>query len=187
MSIPERLYNISKGYIGQIRDRIDDELTDREKAMAELTDDEGNTSLPVGSDADSLMQRAEAKVTAMRQNLAAQKEIAPVASGNSNNSVVSLSSDQEALLNAASRETRAEAEAKYLDDYVVLGVPVGSELGVIESKYEDLIRRCNPDRFAVGSEDRKKAQEILDRVNAAHDSLRKKLDPTQNRFDKLEF
>jgi hypothetical protein len=185
MGIPERIYNIGKGYVGQIRDRIDDELTDREKAMAELSEENGMADLPVGSDPDSLMRRAEAKIAAARESLAAQKEIAPP--NTSTNKQTSISTDAEARQRAASRTQNASVEVEALEDYVILGVPAGSELSVIETKYEELIRRCNPDRFPKDSEERKKAQEILDRVNTAHTSLIKRLDPTQNRFGKLEF
>jgi hypothetical protein len=181
MGIPERIYNIGKGYVGQIRDRIDEELTDREKAMAELGEESGTADLPVGSDPDSLMRRAEAKIAAARESLSAQKEIAPPSQqGN-------ITSDAEARLRGISRTQNAAVEVEALEDYVILGVPAGSELSVIESKYEELIRRCNPDRFPKGSDERKKAEEILNRVNTAHASITKRLDPTQNRFDKLEF
>jgi DnaJ domain len=182
MGIPERLYNIGKGYVGQIRDRIDDELTDRERAVAELSGEAGADAPPaVGSDPDALFARAEAKIAAARQSLAAQKEITPPSAN------TTVSTDAEARLRADLRTEGATREAKHLEDYVILGVPAGSDLSTIESRYEELIRRCNPDRFPKNSDEQKKAQEILDRVNAAHDSLKKQLDPTQNRFDKLEF
>jgi hypothetical protein len=181
MGIPERIYNIGKGYVGQIRDRIDDELTDREKAMAELSEENGMADLPVGSDPDSLMRRAEAKIAAARESLAAQKEIAPPSKQ------ANITSDAEARLRATSRTKNAAGEVEALEDYVILGVPAGSDLATVEAKYEELIRRCNPDRFPKDSAERKTAQEILNRVNRAYASLTKRLDPTQNRFDKLEF
>jgi hypothetical protein len=187
MGIPERIYNIGKGYVGQIRDRIDDELTDREKAMAELSEENGMADLPVGSDPDSLMRRAEAKIAAARESLAAQKEIAPPNTNTNTNKQASISTDAEARQRAASRTQNASVEVEVLEDYVILGVPAGSELSVIETRYEELIRRCNPDRFPKDSAERKKAQEILDRVNMAYASITKHLDPTQRRFDKLEF
>jgi hypothetical protein len=181
MGIPERIYNIGKGYVGQIRDRIDDELTDRERAMAELSEENGMAESPVGSDPDALFARAEAKIAAARESLAAQKEIAPPSKQ------TSITSDAEARIRATSRTQNAAVEVEALEDYVILGVPAGSDLATVESKYEELIRRCNPDRFPKDSAERKTAQEILNRVNTAHASLTKRLDPTQNRFDKIDF
>ncbi|MBC8103793.1 MAG: J domain-containing protein, partial [Cytophagales bacterium] len=72
-------------------------------------------------------------------------------------------------------------------DFRVLGVPVGSDLGTVQSAYEKLALRCDPRRFPDGSQEQKDAQRILERVNVAFESLRKRLDPTENRFGRLEL
>jgi curved DNA-binding protein CbpA len=69
----------------------------------------------------------------------------------------------------------------------VLGVPVGSDLGTVQSAFEKLARRCDPRRFPENSREQKDAQRILERVNVAFEALRKRLDPTENRFGKLEL
>jgi DnaJ-domain-containing protein 1 len=66
-------------------------------------------------------------------------------------------------------------------------VPVGSDLSVVQAAYENLIRRCDPNRFESGSEEQQTAAQILVKINSSYDTLRKRLDPTQNRFDKLEL
>lgn len=71
--------------------------------------------------------------------------------------------------------------------YRILGVPDGSDLDTVEAAYQRLIARCDPRRFAEGSEERATAEEIRKRVEHAYDALKGALDPTAGRFDKLEL
>jgi hypothetical protein len=57
----------------------------------------------------------------------------------------------------------------------------------VQSEYEKLSRRCDPRRFPEGSDEQKQADLILGRVNASYEALRRRLDPTENRFGKLEL
>jgi curved DNA-binding protein CbpA len=63
----------------------------------------------------------------------------------------------------------------------------GADLDAIETAYAGLAKRCAPDRFPVGSDEQKAAQEIFSRVEAAYNALKDALDPTAGRFDKLEL
>jgi curved DNA-binding protein CbpA len=70
--------------------------------------------------------------------------------------------------------------------YKVLGVPPGSDYATVRGAYEKLIKRLDVSRFETNA-DKAEAERILARVNVAYDALRGKLDPTQNRFGKLEL
>lgn len=171
MSIPDRLFRISKAYLNQVRDRIDSELSDRESAMRELDNGRGGER---GTDADDLMRRAEEKIAATRRQADSQRPIAPSSPANANPTASATP--------AAEAVTAEEASA-----YRIMGVPVGSDLSTVQAAYEKLAARCDPRRFPDGSQEQTDATRILEKVNAAMDTLRKRLDPTNNRFGKLEF
>ena len=71
--------------------------------------------------------------------------------------------------------------------YKVLGVEDGADFGTVQAAYNKLAARCDSARFPEGSEDRKMAEAIRSRVDAAYEALRDALDSTAGRFDKLEF
>jgi hypothetical protein len=172
VSIPDRLLNISKAYLNQIRDRIDDELTEREQAMDELEGKKTTPMKPVGSDADDLMRRAEEKIAAVQREVEAREQLRP----------------KSATVPAPTTSTTtAEASTGIESDYTFLGVPVGSDLATIQAKYEEITRRCDVNRFPDGSPERAKAKEILERAHASYEAICRRLDPTQNRFGKLEL
>lgn len=170
MSIPDRLFRISKAYLNQVRDRIDSELGERESAMRELDNGRGGER---GTDADELMRRAEEKIAATRRQAESRREAVPPPPATAAPS---------ASTPAESGVTPEEASA-----YRILGVPVGSDLATVLAAYEKLAARCDPRRFPDGSQEQTDATRILERVNAALETLRKRLDPTNNRFGKLEF
>jgi hypothetical protein len=66
-------------------------------------------------------------------------------------------------------------------------VTIGSDHGKVQSAFVKLARRCEPRRFPENSREQNDAQRILERVNVAFEALRKRLDPTENRFGKLEL
>ena len=174
MSIPNRIWNISKAYVNQVRDRIDDALAEKE-----LEAGSANAGLPDYDDAspDAMMQRAQARIDNARRELEArQANAAKVA----NNEETPASRPEPTPVTTTPDDPN-------LRDYKVLGLPPGSDLSQVVSKYEELVNRCDPRRFPEGSEEQKTAALILVRVNASYDALRKRLDPTENRFGKLEL
>ena len=114
------------------------------------------------------MRRAEERIRAARAEGAARAEAGRVP-GSAYGGATNSATDPHAV------------------DYRVLGVPVGSDWASVQSAYEKLARRCDPRRFPEGSAEQKDAQRILERVNVAYEALRKRLDPTESRFAKLEF
>lgn len=71
--------------------------------------------------------------------------------------------------------------------YKVLGLEDDADFAAVQSTYNKLATRCDPARFPEGSEDRKMAESIRSRVDAAYQALRDALDSTAGRFDKLEL
>jgi DnaJ-domain-containing protein 1 len=171
VSIPNRIYRLGKAYLNQVRDRIETWDAQLAEAEKELQRDPGDAASPPpvrdeGS-ADELMRRAEEKIRRGRTEATARGELARRAED-------------------AAEKASASTDPN-ISDYVILGVPVGSDWSAVQSAYEKLARRCDPARFPEGSEEQQTARRILERVNAAYESLRKRLDPTQNRFARLEF
>jgi hypothetical protein len=170
MSIPDRIVKISKTYMGQVRDRIDGALSEREDALRELEGDADRPTRPSSMDkADDIMRRAEEKVAAARREMDASRELRP-ASSSATPTVMPTPS----------------ASVEEASHYKVLGIPPGSDYSTVQSAYEKLSRRLDATRFE-NETDRAEAARILERVNVAYDALRSQLDPTTNRFGKLEL
>ena len=171
MSIPDRIVKLSKSYLGQVRERIDDAISERELAVRELAGDSAALSPPSrATDPDSLMRRAEEKIASARREMEASREIRP---------------------SADSTPTPATGAAPAVIDphiahFKILGVPPGSDYATVQTAYEQLANRLDANRFENAT-DKAEAGRILERVNAAYEALRSTLDPTQNRFGKLEL
>jgi hypothetical protein len=202
VSIPNRIFRISKAYLNQVRERIDSELSEREldagiggETPASSGSDRGNRQTeprsvdPAVSAADEMMRRAEERIAAARRDMESRGEldtpISPAASSSAANPSTSSSSTSSASTSASA--SAAASSDPNASDYRVLGVPIGSDLGTVQSAFEKLAQRCDPRRFPENSREQKDAQRILERVNVAFEALRKRLDPTENRFGKLEL
>jgi DnaJ-domain-containing protein 1 len=72
-------------------------------------------------------------------------------------------------------------------EYRLLGVYQGADLDAVEAAWRGLASRADPKRFPAGSEEEKKAAEILDSVNDAYARIREQLNPTEGRFGQLEL
>ena len=207
MSIPNRIFQISKAYLNQVRERIDSELSEREldagiggdtpsptrSSDSEYRSTSPRTVDPAVSAADEMMRRAEERIAAARRDMESRGELdTPIASTNTPSSSVTSSSSSSSTTGSSSTASSSAASGAVSNDpnasdYRVLGVPIGSDLGTVQSAFEKLARRCDPRRFPDKSREQKDAQRILERVNVAFEALRKRLDPTENRFGKLEL
>ncbi len=74
-----------------------------------------------------------------------------------------------------------------LADYRLLGVKPGSGLDTVEGAWRELARRADPKRFPSGSQEERKAAEILKSINGAYARIREGLSPTEGRFGRLEL
>ncbi|HVK03828.1 MAG TPA: J domain-containing protein [Armatimonadaceae bacterium] len=206
MSIPRRIVRISKAYLDQVKGRIDAELTERERSLAdsELTalpgDDleaRGRAAAPArasdeayDNSPDALMRRAEERIAAARHAAESAAELSRAldqASARESAAAARNPDAQAATRGGGSSSAAVESSDPNASDYRILGVPIASDLATVQAAYEKLARRCDPRRFPDGSTEQKEAERILVRVNAAYDALRRRLDPTENRFGKLEL
>ena len=209
MSIPNRIFQISKAYLNQVRDRIDSELSEREldagigdtpsPASGSSSDrgyrsGSGSSVDPAVSAADEMMRRAEERIAAARRDMESRGEldvpISPTSTSSASTTSTSPGRSSSSISSSSSSSGTSAAETNSdpnASDYRVLGVPIGSDLGTVQSAFEKLARRCDPRRFPENSREQKDAQRILERVNVAFEALRQRLDPTVNRFGKLEL
>lgn len=121
--------------------------------------------------AEEQKREAESLRQAMEELEAAQTAVAPgrPASG----SVVS---------------TRVRPEvAKLSADYRLLGVAAGADLSAVEAAWRSLATRADPKRFPAGSEEERRAAELLKSINEAYARIREALNPTEGRFGQLEL
>lgn len=72
-------------------------------------------------------------------------------------------------------------------DYAVLGLRPDAELSAVEATWRELARRADPKRFPPGSEEEKKAAELLGRINESYARIREHVNPTEARFGRLEL
>jgi hypothetical protein len=160
MSIPDRIVKLSKSYLGQVRERIDDALSERELALKEL---EGGGSGTLSSSSTG----SEEKIAAARREMDASRELRPAP----------VTAPVSALSSTLDPDVA---------HYKILGIAPGSDYPTVQAAFDKLAARLDPTRFE-NETDKAEAKQILERVNTAYDTLRSKLDPTQNRFGKLEF
>lgn len=72
-------------------------------------------------------------------------------------------------------------------DYRLLGIRPGVDLDAVEAAWRQLVHRADPKRFPAGSEEEKRAAEILKKVNEAYVRIREHVNPTEGRFGQLEL
>ncbi|MCE5198683.1 MAG: J domain-containing protein [Armatimonadota bacterium] len=77
--------------------------------------------------------------------------------------------------------------SKLTADYRLLGVRSDADLYEVEAAWRRLAQRADPKRFPSGSEEEKRAAEILSSVNHAYECIREELNPTEGRFGQLEL
>ncbi len=72
-------------------------------------------------------------------------------------------------------------------DYGFLGLEPGADLEAVAAAWRNLAARADPKRFPAGSDEEKKAAQILKSLNAAYSRLRESVNPTEGRFGQLEL
>ncbi|MGC8863676.1 MAG: J domain-containing protein [Armatimonadota bacterium] len=83
--------------------------------------------------------------------------------------------------------TDAARQARLASDYRLLGLTPGADLAAVEEAWRRLAARADPKRFPAGSEEEKRAAQILKSINEAYERIRESLIPTEGRFGKLEL
>jgi hypothetical protein len=179
MSIPERLYHLARGKIGEIRDMFDRQDTDADLDPELL----------------ERVRSAQARKSA-RQELENALDGEPGPQGPSTftapparaQSAIRTPEQIRTGENRAGAVAAAGAAADPLAaHYLLLGLEPGTDYATVQAVYEKLLARCRPDRFPEGSPERREAQDIEDRLQATYKVLHEALDPTARRFDMLEI
>jgi len=76
---------------------------------------------------------------------------------------------------------------KLAPDYRLLGLNTSAGLVDVEAAWRRLASRADPKHFPAGSEEERKAAEILGSLNEAYARIREVLNPTEGRFGQLEL
>jgi hypothetical protein len=175
MSIPERLYNLARGKIGEIR-----EMFDRE------------------SDADldpellARIQRAQARKSA-REELQDALDVSEgpkppsLAVPPVRTSTLRTPGEIRGTVTGQSAGVNGAAPDPLAPHYRLLGLEPGTDFQTVQAVYEKLAARCKAGRFPAGSPEANEAQDIEERLEATYKVLREALDPTARRFDMLEI
>ena len=178
MSIPDRLYRLAKGKIGEIREMFDNPDSDADLDPELL----------------ARIQRAQARKSA-REELADALEGVPPAYASPANAVrpvratSTLRTPEEIRAGTAAQSNAVDIgrEDRLAPHYRLLGLEPGADYATVLAVYEKLLSRCQPSRFPAGSAEAIEAQDIENRLEATYKILREELDPTARRFDMLEI
>lgn len=165
--IPGRLFRVAKTYLDAAKGRLD-EINSR--AQEELTRALNRDDIQAGlSASDDPMERAQAKIAAVRQASVSQRELSP-------------GRDAAVPVTPTVPQTDPMQTA-----YKILGVPFGSDFLTVQTAANKLRERCDPVRFPDGTQEQNEARLILQKVEEAYQMLQNALDPGAGRFDKLEI
>ena len=172
MSIPERLYRLAKGKMGEIREMFDGQDAELDPELL------------------ARVQRAQARKSA-REELDDAMEISSAPQGRSASTLRSPGEIRGGVAGAAP-PARGSGSAQAAQDplavhYQLLGLEPGADYATVQAVYEKLLSRCKPERFAAGSPEAVEAHDIQNRLEATYKVLREALDPTARRFDMLEI
>ncbi|NSW80136.1 MAG: hypothetical protein HPY54_14010 [Chthonomonadetes bacterium] len=71
--------------------------------------------------------------------------------------------------------------------YRLLGLPEDATLEQLETTYHNLMKRADPSRFPEGSEERKRAESIQEKIQLAYRKIREQIDPTFARVSRIDL
>ena len=176
MSIPDRLYRLAKGKIGEIREMFDnqDEEIDPE-LLARIERSQARKSAK-----EELSDALDGTVPAKPSTSYTATPVRPSSGLRSPEEIRGGSPMQTNNVNPGDDDRLA-------DHYRLLGLEPGSDYATVQAVYEKLLSRCRPDRFPAGSPEALEAKDIEARLEATYKVLREELDPTARRFDMLEI
>jgi hypothetical protein len=179
MSIPERLYRLARGKIGEIRELFD-----------------GSEDEEIDPELLAKIQRAQSRKTA-RQELEDAMDVdgtsryqSPVSVPPARAATTLRTPDQirggQSASTPVNNNVNANSDPLALH-YRLLGLEPGTDFATVQAVYEKLLSRCSPDRFTAGSPEAVEAKDIEAKLQATFKVLREALDPTARRFDMLEI
>jgi hypothetical protein len=71
--------------------------------------------------------------------------------------------------------------------YELLALQPGATMAQVETAYQERLRLWDPTRYVAGTPERTAAESQVNALTAADDRLRDQLNPTETRFERLEF
>ena len=71
--------------------------------------------------------------------------------------------------------------------YGLLQVPPGATLAQVEAAFAQRKAEVHPEQYAAGTPERALQERKLDALHAAYEKVRDALNPTETRFERLEF
>lgn len=71
--------------------------------------------------------------------------------------------------------------------YALVGVEPGASMSEVETAYERGLGAIRPEQYAAGTPERRALEGRRSALNAAYERLRDALNPTETRFERLEF
>lgn len=71
--------------------------------------------------------------------------------------------------------------------YLLLEVPPGASLQEVEIAYRRRLNEVRPEQYAPGTSERALQEGKREAIHAAYEKLRDMLNPTETRFERLEF
>ncbi len=187
MSIPDRLFRLAKGKIGEIREMFDnqDEEIDPE-LIARIERSQARKSAK-----DELSDALDGTVPAKPSTsyTATPVRPSPTYTAPPVRPSSGLRSPEEIRGGSPMQTNNVNPgdDDRLADHYRLLGLEPGSDYATVQAVYEKLLSRCLPDRFPAGSPEALEAKDIQARLEATYKVLREELDPTARRFEMLEI
>lgn len=164
MGITRRIRRIIKGYMKTARERLD-ELEAELNARRELEDYlEPGGSTGVNLPPETALPPADAPAAASETRTM-----------------------QPSVEQGTIKSNAPQMPSDLLAHFRLLGIPPNADIRQAQEAYKQLMERANPERFPEGSEERRRAEQICQRIQQAYDAVRQYLDPTSARFDRLEI
>jgi hypothetical protein len=71
--------------------------------------------------------------------------------------------------------------------YELLALQPNATMGQVDNAYQERLRLWDPSRFPAGTPERTAAESQVKALTAAYDRIRDQLNPTETRFERLEF
>lgn len=157
MGMGRRIKHLIKGYMRTAREKLDD-------LEAELARRELEESLEPGKSAQQ-----QAPNTRVQEPTYTSRKIELSDSG------------------AAKLSSTENLTTDLINAFRLLGLSPNATHEEARKEFKRLMSRADPARFPEGTEERRRAEQIVQKLQAAYDIIRQHLDPTSARFDRLEI
>lgn len=182
MSIPERFYRIARHKFHELKDRID-QMDSEALDYSEQSDSRGRkpheealrelnaSNQPGGTIPQNRTSTNTPDLGGLRSQMRSPDEIRRGVPANSGTQNTQYPMPEDPLT----------------PHYRLLGLEPGVDFVAVQVAYQNLVVRCDPSRFPVGTEEAREAEKIRLRLETTYHLLKEALDPISRRFDILEL